>query len=172
MSDALPPAREDLELVRATWPAPARVRAVSTTRRGGCSRGAYASLNLGARVEDAPADVKENRRRLRRALGLTREPAWLHQVHGTRVIDALAVGDGSPADASTTDALGVACAILTADCIPVALCNRSGTRVAAAHAGWRGLAAGVLDSWCHLHFFAALRRFFRLVLQKKEVKDY
>lgn len=127
------------------WPAPARVRAVCTTRTGGCSRGAFAGLNLAAHVGDDPDDVAYNRMQLRSALELPSEPAWLEQVHGAEVIDA-----GSPeprrADASLTRASGVVCAVLTADCLPVLLCDAAGSRVAAVHAGWRGLAAGVLEN--------------------------
>ena len=129
------------------WPAPGNVRALVTTRAGGVSRGAYANLNLGAHVGDDPAAVAENRRRLRVAAALPAEPVWLSQVHGCKVarLDASSL-PGLEADAALTDVPGVVCAVLTADCLPVLFCNRSGTRVAAAHAGWRGLAAGVLEA--------------------------
>jgi hypothetical protein len=135
-----------LDLIAADWPAPANVRAVATTRIGGVSVGSYASLNLGAHVgDDAPA-VAENRLRLRTALDLSREPLWLNQVHGTAVAEAVQHEAPPTADASFARASGQACAVLTADCLPVLFCDRDGTRVAAAHAGWRGLAGGVLDS--------------------------
>ncbi len=126
------------------WPAPARVRALCTTRAGGVSAGRYASFNLGGHVGDAPADVATNRARLHHAIGA--RPVFLQQVHGTRVIalDATAA-DGGEADACTTIESGIACTIMVADCLPVLLTDAAGARVAAAHAGWRGLAAGVLE---------------------------
>lgn len=125
------------------WPAPAAVRACVTTRAGGVSRPPFDDFNLGDHVGDDPAAVAENRRRLGGALGC--RPAWLSQVHGVRVVhaDPAAVPE---ADASWSATPGVACAILTADCLPALFCNRAGTRVAAAHAGWRGLAAGMLEA--------------------------
>lgn len=125
------------------WPAPARVRACVTTRAGGTSQAPYDTLNLGDHVGDAPAAVAENRRRLTEEC--TVRPAWLKQVHG------LAVAFADPqviaeADASWTDMPGIACTVMTADCLPALFCDRAGTRVAAAHAGWRGLAGGVLEA--------------------------
>lgn len=134
------------EWLRPDWPAPSRVRAVSTTRQGGVSTGVFASLNLGAHVSDDPPAVAENRRRIASMLKLRHEPNWLQQVHGKRVapLDGKPVLD--PADAAVTVAADEACVIMTADCLPVLFCDREGTRVAAAHAGWRGLAAGVLEA--------------------------
>jgi hypothetical protein len=130
--------------IRPDWPAPARVRAVSTTRMGGVSLGVYASLNLGEHVGDAAAAVRENRRRLRTTLDLRQEPIWLKQVHGKQLLQ-LGTGTGSgTADAALSREPGRVCAVTTADCLPVLFCDRTGT-VAAAHAGWRGLAAGVLE---------------------------
>jgi len=126
------------------WPAPGRVRAASTLRTGGVSAGPWTSLNLGAHVGDDPAAVTANRRLLVEALGLPSEPRWLQQVHGTRVAGC-DWQPGCEADAAVTDQPGDVCVVMTADCLPVLLCNRAGTRVAAAHAGWRGLAAGVLE---------------------------
>ncbi len=128
------------------WPAPAAVRACATTRAGGVSAVPYATLNLGAHVGDEPRHVAENRRRLRAALCLPGEPLWLDQVHGTRVVDAAAQPPGCVADASFTRQRGVVCAVLTADCLPVLLCDVRGTVVAAVHAGWRGLLAGVIEN--------------------------
>ncbi|MCT5830930.1 laccase domain-containing protein, partial [Pseudomonas aeruginosa] len=125
------------------WPAPARVRACVTTRSGGVSQAPFDSLNLGAHVDDDPRAVEENRRRLTERLEC--RPSWLEQVHGVTVVEA----DPSRvprADASWSAMPGVACTIMTADCLPALFCDRSGTRVAAAHAGWRGLAAGVLEA--------------------------
>lgn len=130
---------------RPAWPAPAWVRALQTERTGGCSTGAYASLNLGGHVGDEPRRVGENRRRLVRAGDLPAEPVWLEQVHGTRVVDLDGVWTG-PADGAVTGRAGVVCAVLTADCLPVLLAARSARRVGVAHAGWRGLAAGVLSA--------------------------
>jgi len=126
------------------WPAPASVRALVTTRTGGVSAGAYAALNLAAHVGDDPAAVEENRRRLR--AHLPAEPLWLSQVHGRAVVRAEDAVEGAEADAAFTRRAGAVCAVLTADCLPVLLCNDVGTVVAAAHAGWRGLAGGVIEA--------------------------
>lgn len=127
------------------WPAPARVRAVSTTRAGGVSRGPYASLNLAGHVGDDPAAVAENRARLREWLPLPVEPAWLDQVHGTGILDLDSAAPG-PADGAVTGRADRACVVMTADCLPLLLCSRDGERVGAVHAGWRGLAAGVIEA--------------------------
>ncbi|HEN8801850.1 peptidoglycan editing factor PgeF [Pseudomonas sp. CM27] len=125
------------------WPAPASVRACVTTCQGGISQSPYATFNLGDHVGDDPAAVAENRRRLSDEFAI--QPAWLKQVHGLVVADADAAVVAE-ADASWTDQPGVACTVMTADCLPVLFCDRAGTRVAAAHAGWRGLAGGVLEA--------------------------
>ena len=125
------------------WPAPARVRAAATLRTGGVSEGTFASFNLGAHVGDDANAVAENRRLLKAALQLPAEPTWLNQVHGTTVIGA-AEAARLAADASVAFGPGAVCVVLTADCLPVLFCDRAGTRVAAAHAGWRGLVGGVL----------------------------
>jgi YfiH family protein len=135
-----------LALIKPDWAAPARVHAVATTRTGGDSRAPWASLNLGDHVGDDPASVVQNRVSLRDELGLPGDPVWLQQVHGTTVVEAARAGSRVAADASWTTSPGVVCAVLTADCLPVLFCNRAGTHVAAAHAGWRGLTAGVLES--------------------------
>lgn len=134
-----------MECIFPDWPAPACVRAAVTTRVGGVSVGPYASLNLGDHVGDNPAAVAENRARLIQALGLPAAPRWLKQVHGTCVLDVAAAAQGGEADAGFTSRPGIVCAVLTADCLPVLFCDRAGTRVATAHAGWRGLVAGVLE---------------------------
>ncbi|MBK1692233.1 hypothetical protein CKO33_08635 [Ectothiorhodospira mobilis] len=129
------------------WPAPAGVRAVVTTRSGGVSRPPFQELNLALHTGDDPQAVRENRRHLVRALGLPGEPVWLEQVHGTTVAEAAEVTpDAIRADAAIARRPGVVCAVLTADCLPVCLCDRAGEEVAVAHAGWRGLAAGVLEA--------------------------
>ncbi|PZW60974.1 peptidoglycan editing factor PgeF [Pseudomonas sp. B21-017] len=125
------------------WPAPASVKACVTTRAGGVSLAPFDSLNLGDHVDDSPEAVAENRRRLTDRFSI--QPAWLQQVHG------IVVAQADPnlvatADASWTATPGIACTAMTADCLPALFCDRAGTRVAAAHAGWRGLAAGVLEA--------------------------
>jgi polyphenol oxidase len=126
------------------WPAPRGVRALVTTRAGGVSRGPYASFNLGAHVGDDAAAVERNRERLRSLLPT--DPTWLQQVHGTEVVDAASAPAFARADAAVTRTRHVVCAVLTADCVPVLLADRDGTAVAVAHAGWRGLAAGVIEA--------------------------
>lgn len=126
------------------WPAPAGVRALVTTRSGGVSGGPYANMNLGTHVGDAPGAVKENRARLRKRL--PSDPFWLEQVHGCTVADAACGVEMTTADASVAAQRGLVCAVLTADCLPVLFCDRRGQVVGAAHAGWRGLAAGVLEA--------------------------
>jgi len=125
------------------WPAPASVQACVTTRAGGVSVAPYDSLNLGDHVGDVPQAVAVNRGRLTEHFGI--RPAWLSQVHGVVVAKA----DPArilEADGSWTSTPGIACTVMTADCLPALFCNRAGTRVAAAHAGWRGLVNGVLEA--------------------------
>ncbi len=127
------------------WPVPAGVRAVMTTRRGGVSVGPYASFNLATHVGDDVSAVTANRHRLRHALGLPAEPAWLEQVHGTTVA-VLEREHAGPADAVVTFSRGQVCAVLVADCLPVFFAGSAGDRVGLAHAGWRGLAGGVIEA--------------------------
>ena len=133
-------------LLQPDWAAPASVRAVCTTRHGGVSAPPFDTLNLGDHVRDDPAAVATNRQRLGEALAPAR-PVFLQQVHGTQVLvlDAT-TPDGALADACVTSARGVACTIMVADCLPVLFARRDGLAVGAAHAGWRGLAAGVLEA--------------------------
>ncbi len=126
------------------WPAPPRVRALVTTRAGGASTGLYASLNLGAHVGDDPVAVARNRARLRGALPA--DPVWLEQLHGTEVVDAGSAPSLPRADAAVARRRHAVCAVLTADCVPVLLAARGGEAVAIAHAGWRGMAAGVIET--------------------------
>ena len=134
----------------ADWPAPAGVRALSTFRGGaqGVSKAPYAGFNLGDHVGDDPAAVAENRRRLKVGAALPASPSWLTQVHGIRVadLDQLGVPVEADADAAVARRTGTVCAVLTADCLPILLTTHAGDRVAAAHAGWRGLAAGVIEA--------------------------
>jgi YfiH family protein len=132
--------------LRPDWPVPDNVRAVFTLRVGGVSVGSCASLNVGAHVQDDPQAVAENRRRVAAAFALPAEPDWLNQVHGARVVRLEAEGgSGAAADAAVTTQAGRVCVIQVADCLPVLFAARDGSVVGAAHAGWRGLAAGVLE---------------------------
>lgn len=132
--------------LRPEWPAPGNVRSLITTREGGVSRPPFDGFNLAMHVGDDAGAVASNRALLARRCGA--QPVWLEQVHGTGVVelDKCSVAEEVlVADASVSRSPGLACAVLTADCLPVLLCDRAGTVVAAAHAGWRGLAAGVLE---------------------------
>lgn len=135
------------ELIFPDWPLPEGVRCLLTTRNGGVSQGAYASLNLGSHVGDDPHAVATNRRAVEALLG--GHPVWLNQVHGTQVIDAagfLNHAVAPDADAVFARQAGAVCVVMTADCLPVLFCDDAGSVVAAAHAGWRGLLAGVLEN--------------------------
>ncbi|MBU1438354.1 MAG: peptidoglycan editing factor PgeF [Gammaproteobacteria bacterium] len=128
------------------WPAPASVSALSTTRQGGFSTGVFASLNLGSHVGDDAILVEKNRDLLQQQAAMPGAPAWLNQVHGCDVLDlAKWQGDVVSADAAVSNEAGKVCLVMTADCLPVLFCNVQGTKVAAAHAGWRGLCDGVLE---------------------------
>ncbi|URQ60108.1 purine nucleoside phosphorylase YfiH [Pantoea alhagi] len=135
------------DLIVPDWPAPATVRACSTTRAGGVSVAPWDSLNLGDHVGDQPAAVQANRQRLVDMADLPAMPWWLEQIHGTEVVRL----DGRPpatrrADAVWSNQAGTVCAVMTADCLPVLFCSFDGKEVAAAHAGWRGLCTGVLEN--------------------------
>ena len=145
-----------LEILVPDWPAPPGVRAAFTLRSGGISLAPFDSLNVGIHVGDVPQDVRENRRRVSERLQLLAEPAWIEQVHGTDVADLDAPATGATPGNTAADALFTrhprrVCVVQVADCMPVLLAARDGSCVAAAHAGWRGLAAGVLE--------ATIRRF-------------
>ncbi|VAW83778.1 FIG00003370: Multicopper polyphenol oxidase [hydrothermal vent metagenome] len=133
-------------LIEPDWPAPANVRAFSTTRLGGVSTSPYDSLNLATHVGDDPRQVAENRYCLQQQLALPSAPAWLNQVHGID-IQPLSEPLSAPVDAdgSISDQQGLVCAVMTADCLPLLLCDRAGRRVAAIHAGWRGLCCGIIE---------------------------
>lgn len=126
------------------WPAPPWVKSLMTHRAGGVSQAPWSSFNLGDHVGDDPAHVAANRARLRRLLPA--QPGWLKQVHSARVVDIHKPGTDLEADASFTRQTAQVCAVLTADCLPVLFCDRAGSVVAAAHAGWRGLADGILEA--------------------------
>lgn len=134
----------DIDFIQPHWPAPANVKALQTTRVGGVSIAPYASLNLGAHVNDDGIAVAKNRQLL--SPYLPSEPVWVNQIHGTEVIDAAKSGCLDNADASYTTQKNVVCVTMTADCLPVLLCDKAGTVVAAAHAGWRGLCDGVIEA--------------------------
>ncbi|HEX5339766.1 MAG TPA: peptidoglycan editing factor PgeF [Gammaproteobacteria bacterium] len=150
MRNGIPIMRTDW--ITPDWSAPAQVRAASTTRNGGVSSGPYTSLNLGEHVGDVADAVNENWRRVREALKLSQAPHWLHQVHGAQVVQldsdthTKSANQAPTGDAAVTGRAGTVCAIMTADCLPVLLCDKAGTVVAAAHGGWRSLAAGVLEN--------------------------
>lgn len=128
------------------WPAPRNVRALSTLREDGCSEGAYRSLNLAAHVGDDSTCVSENRTRLRASAALPSDPVWLKQVHGANVVDAAAAATDVEADGAHTKQSSRVCAVLTADCLPIAICDRRGTEVGLLHGGWRGLSAGIVEA--------------------------
>lgn len=129
--------------IEADWAAPAHVHAGTTTRSGGASPAPFNGFNLAAHVGDEPQAVAQNRLQLRRQFNLPAEPLWLRQQHGNRVIKAETKQPG-PADGAYSDLGGVVCAVLTADCIPLLLCNRDGTGIAALHIGWRGLCKRII----------------------------
>ncbi len=135
----------ELTLLTPDWPAPAEVVAISSTRQGGLSLPPFDGLNMGQHVGDQPSAVAENRRQLLLACPGLQSIHWLNQVHGTTVVDA--TGDSQPdADACYSTTAGIGCAVMTADCLPLLICDRLGGQVAAVHAGWRGLAAGVVEA--------------------------
>ena len=125
------------------WPAPARVKALITTRGGGVSRAPFDSLNLGDHVGDVPEDVAANRALLRKYLPA--KPVWMRQVHGATVVVADTAAPNVEADAAHTEKPATVCAILTADCMPILICDRTGHQVAAVHAGWRGLSQSIIE---------------------------
>lgn len=127
------------------WDAPATIGALCTTRIGGGSRAPWDQLNLGLHVGDDENTVLANRERLRRQCDLPAEPCWINQTHGTRVV-TLERDTGRDADAAVTRRPGLVAAVMIADCLPILLCNRAGSEVAAVHAGWRGLQAGVIQA--------------------------
>jgi len=135
-----------LEFITPNWPAPAQVKAYTTTRQGGYSTPPYDSFNLADHVGDATKAVAANRARLNQALKLPTSPVWLKQVHGTETVKATPENTHCLADAAFATIPEQVCVVMTADCLPVLFCDKKGTRVAAAHAGWRGLANGVLEA--------------------------
>ena len=139
---------EKIKIISAQWSAPKHVRALTTTRMGGVSPAPYENFNLGDHVGDDAHAVHMNRAVFRQAMRLPSNPVWLKQVHGTNIVNAAAIAADADitADGAYTDKPGVVLAVLTADCLPIFLCDRNGTEVAIVHAGWRGLAAGVIEA--------------------------
>lgn len=137
--------RPEASIITPDWSAPTRVKAVSTTRISGQSARPYDSLNLAQHVGDSPNDVTANRERLKQLAGYSTEPLWLEQVHGNTVVNADNCDSLVVADASFSATNNKVCVVMTADCLPVLFCDKQGSAVAAAHAGWRGLADGVLE---------------------------
>lgn len=128
------------------WPAPSSVRAYVSTRIGGVSRVPFDGLNLGLHVQDDPVAVMQNRQLFASYIDMPNSTTWLNQVHGTDVVSLPCESLPDSADAASSSSVNQVCAVLTADCLPVFFCNQAGTQVAVAHAGWRGLCAGVLES--------------------------
>jgi len=136
--------------IRPDWPAPANVHALVTLRTGGYSSGPYTSFNLAAHTDDDAAAVLRNRALLTEYFSLPAEPLWLQQVHSNRIVNAGSDDVWAEADGSWSSSAGKVCVVMTADCLPVLICNQQGSRVAAAHAGWRGLHAGVITNAIHM----------------------
>ncbi|SNY46578.1 conserved hypothetical protein [Arsukibacterium tuosuense] len=135
------------ELLTPAWPAPVNVKAVSSTRPGGCSVGPFHSLNLGNHVGDDPAAVSYNRKLFQAIAKMPGQPGWLNQTHSTRCVTlSSGVTKAVNADASFSQQPGLVCTVMTADCLPLLICNQAGTEVAAVHAGWRGLCDGVIEN--------------------------
>lgn len=135
-----------MNFIRPNWSAPTNVKAVSTIRKGGISRGVFSDFNLGLHVGDEAELVKQNRQSLECDLGLNHSPLWLNQVHSTTLVTADdSLGDLPTADGSFTNKPNIVCVVMTADCLPLLLTNKRGTQVAAIHVGWRGLADGIVE---------------------------
>lgn len=139
------------DLLTPGWPAPANVKAVCSTRAGGCSAGPYQSLNLGGHVGDSAQAVSHNRQLFQAMAAMPDQPVWLNQTHSTRCITLLSTTpDNVDADASFSRQPGLVCTVMTADCLPILICNRAGTEIAAVHAGWRGLCDGIIENTLQL----------------------
>lgn len=132
-------------ILKPDWPAPSNVQAAITTRQGGVSEGAYSSFNLGMHVKDDPKKVSANRQFLIDQLDLKKTPQWLEQVHGNKVVEAKNDDRVRTADACFATEKDLACVVMTADCLPVLICDKQGTQVAAVHCGWRSLAQSILE---------------------------
>jgi len=128
------------------WPAPANIHAATTLRTGGVSVMPYDSLNPATHVGDDADCVRENRHRIKTMLALPAEPVWLEQTHSNLAIDAGQSNTVQQADASVTNVAGVVCAVMTADCLPLLICSNDGKKIAAIHAGWKGLLASIISN--------------------------
>lgn len=135
-----------MTFIRPDWPAPRHIHAYTSLRQGGVSKKPYDTFNLAHHVGDAAEDVNANRQHLMQQLQLKNDPLWINQTHSTIVLPATAHHRGQEADASYTHEPHQACVVLTADCLPILMCDQQGTVVAAIHAGWRGLAAGIVEN--------------------------
>lgn len=134
--------------IKPSWPAPNNIHAYTTTRRNGCSQAPYQSFNLADHVGDNPIAVQKNREQLKAELQLPNEPKWLQQIHSNIVISN-DLPNSTPADAAYTKNSDVVCTVLTADCLPILVANKQGTKVAAIHAGWRSLANSLIENTIH-----------------------
>jgi len=128
------------------WPLPDHIHAATTLRTGGYSQPPFSSLNMADHVGDEPEKVQKNRQVVKKLLILPNDPVWLQQVHGNKVVYAQKTDHQLVADASYTDQAGIVCAVLTADCLPILVCSTDGKKIAAIHAGWRGLLSGVISN--------------------------
>lgn len=138
--------KNELQVIAPDWPAPACVKALVTTRQGGVSQAPFDGFNVGLHVGDNSGCVQQNRQQLQQYLNTACQPQWLQQVHGSDVVEAKADGVVRQADACFTDLPSLPCTVMTADCLSVFFCSRQGDKVAVTHAGWRGLAEGVLEA--------------------------
>lgn len=134
-----------MDWITASWDVPDNIHALTTTRSGGLSHEGFSSLNLADHVSDNLSHVLANRQRLKEQLALPNEPVWLQQTHSTIVVQADQVLGCPEADASYTDQKNIVCSVLTADCLPILLCDQYGRVVSAVHAGWRGLLDGIIE---------------------------
>ena len=130
----------------ADWPAPEHVHAGITTRLGGFSQPPFDSLNIARHVGDDAENVEKNRQKIVRQLCLNSEPVWLNQIHGNRIISVNDPPEFRYADGSTTTKRNIVCAVMTADCVPLLICDRQGEKIAVVHAGWRGILKGVIEN--------------------------
>lgn len=135
-----------MNFIQADWPAPSHIKAFTSTRQKGISKPPYEEFNLGDHVGDCKEAVLHNRKKLKEVLNLVNEPIWIRQTHSTIAIEAIPQHRFKEADACFTTNRNQVCVVLTADCLPILICNKQGTCVAAIHAGWRGLLNGIIDS--------------------------
>ncbi|VAW91747.1 FIG00003370: Multicopper polyphenol oxidase [hydrothermal vent metagenome] len=141
------------QIIIPNWVVSEKIQALSTTRKGGSSRSPYDELNLATHVNDNSEDVKQNRRRLTQHSSLPAEPSWLEQIHSDKVVRLTPQNyqQAFIADASYTTDKNIVCCVMTADCVPVLVCNKQSTWVAAVHAGWKGIANGILKKTLQIY---------------------